>query len=94
MDNRNGGRSGVAAISHRQSLWRDWGAGANAAYSATNVVPLIGQVTTLEFGGGLTGRISANVSAFANVDYQFAVGATDGEKRNGVRGALGLKYAW
>jgi outer membrane autotransporter protein len=47
-----------------------------------------------ELGGGLTGRINANVSAFANVDYEFAVGAADGEKRNGVRGALGLKYAW
>ena len=42
----------------------------------------------LEFGGGLTGRINANVSVFANVDCEFAVGSGD-DKRNGVRGALG-----
>ena len=40
----------------------------------------------LEFGGGLTGRINANISVFANVDYEFAVGAAEDEKRNGVRG--------
>ena len=48
----------------------------------------------LELGGGLTGRINANVSVFANVDYEFAVGAAEGEKRNGVRGALGARYTW
>jgi hypothetical protein len=47
----------------------------------------------LEFGGGLTGRINANVSVFANVDYEFAVGAAN-DKRNGVRGAFGARYTW
>jgi outer membrane autotransporter protein len=51
------------------------------------------QTTMLELGGGLTGRINANVSVFANVDYEFAVGAAD-DKRNGVRGAFGAKYTW
>jgi hypothetical protein len=54
-------------------------------------VPLTSQATILELGGGLTGRINANVSLFANVDYEFAVGAANGE-RNGVRGALGARY--
>ena len=77
-------------------LWRDWGAQSNDdGYSGVDQeVPLITQTTMLELGGGLTGRIDANVLSFANVDYEFAVGAADGEKRNGVRGALGLKYAW
>jgi outer membrane autotransporter protein len=57
-------------------------------------VPLESQVTQLELGGGVTGRINANVSVFANVDYEFAVGATGGEKRNGVRGAFGARYTW
>ena len=57
-------------------------------------MPLVNQATMLEFGGGLTGRINANVSVFANVDYEFAVGATDGDKRNSVRGALGARYTW
>jgi outer membrane autotransporter protein len=57
-------------------------------------VPLVNQATMLEFGGGVTGRINANVSVFANVDYEFAVGASEGEKRNGVRGAFGARYTW
>jgi outer membrane autotransporter protein len=77
----------------RGNLWRDWGAEANAVYSGTDIVPLESQTTMLELGGGLTGRINANVSVFANVDYEFAVGAAD-DKRNGVRGAFGAKYTW
>jgi len=57
-------------------------------------VPLASQITLLEVGGGVTGRISANVSVFANVDYEFAVGAANGEKQNGVRGAFGARYTW
>ena len=78
----------------RANLWRDWGAEANTVYSGTDIVPLVSQATMLELGGGLTGRINANVSVFANVDYEFAVGAGEGEKRNGVRGAFGARYTW
>ena len=78
----------------RGNLWRDWGAEADTVYSGTDVVPLLSQTTMLELGGGLTGRINANVSVFANVDYEFAVGASESEKRNGVRGAFGAKYTW
>ena len=78
----------------RGNLWRDWGAEANTVYSGTDIAPLLSQVTRLEFGGGLTGRINANVSVFANVDYEFAVGAAENEKRNGVRGAFGARYTW
>jgi outer membrane autotransporter protein len=77
----------------RGNLWRDWGAEANTVFSGTDSVPLVNQATMLEFGGGLTGRINANVSVFANVDYEFAVGAAD-DKRNGVRGAFGARYTW
>ena len=78
----------------RANLWRDWGAEADAVYSGTDVVPLLSQTTMLELGGGLTGRINAAVSVFANVDYQFAVGAAENVKRNGVRGAFGARYSW
>ena len=78
----------------RGNLWRDWGAEANTVFSGTDSVPLVNQATMLEFGGGLTGRINANVSVFANVDYEFAVGAGESEKRNGVRGAFGARYTW
>ena len=76
------------------NLWRDWGAEANTVYSGTDAVPLVSQVTQLELGGGVTGRINANVSVFANVDYEFAVGANRGQTRNGVRGAFGARYTW
>ena len=78
----------------RGNLWRDWGAEADAVFSGADGVPLVNQATMLEFGGGLTGRINANVSVFANVDYEFTVGAAENEKRNGVRGAFGAKYTW
>jgi outer membrane autotransporter protein len=48
----------------------------------------------LEFGGGLTVRINANFSVYANADYEFAVGNTDDNKRDGVRGACGARYTW
>ncbi len=78
----------------RGNLWRDWGAEANTVYSGTDIVPLLSQITLLEVGGGVTGRINANVSVFANVNYEFAVGAANGEKQNGVRGAFGARYTW
>ena len=78
----------------RANVWRDWGADANTVYSGTDIVQLASQVTRLELGGGLTGRINANISVFANVDYEFAVGAGENEKRNGVRGAFGARYTW
>jgi len=78
----------------RGNLWRDWGAEADTVYSGTDLVPLVNQATMLELGGGLTGRINANVSVFANVDYEFAVGASEGERRNGVQGTFGARYTW
>ena len=78
----------------RANLWRDWGAEADAVYSGTDIAPLLSQVTRLELGGGLTGRINADVSVFANVDYEFAVGAAENEKQSGVRGAFGARYKW
>ena len=78
----------------RANVWRDWGAEANTVYSGTDIVPLLSQATLLELGGGLTGRVNANVSVFANVDYEFQVGAANGERQNGVRGAFGARYSW
>jgi fibronectin-binding autotransporter adhesin len=89
-----GGSASVWQPYLRGNLWRDWGAEANTTFSGTDLVPLASQVTRLELGGGLTGRINAAVSVFANVDYEFAVGAAENEKRNGVRGAFGAKYTW
>ena len=78
----------------RANLWRDWGADANTVFSGKDVAPLESQATVVELGGGLTVRINANVSVYANVDYEFAVDDTDGDRRDGVRGAFGARYTW
>lgn len=77
----------------RANLWQDWGADANAVYSGSDMAPLVSRATMLELGGGLTGRLNANISLFANADYEFAVGSGV-EKRSGVRGAFGARYMW
>ena len=78
----------------RANLWRDWGAQATAVYSGVDLVPLLEQATRLQLGGGLSVNVNRNVSFYANADYQFAVGNTDGGKRDGVRGAAGVRYTW
>jgi outer membrane autotransporter protein len=78
----------------RANLWRDWGAQATTVYSGVDLVPLLERATRLQLGGGVSVRMNANVSLYANADYQFAVGDTDGGKRDGVRGAAGVRYTW
>ena len=78
----------------RANLWRDWEADSNTVFSGRGGAPLESQATIVELGGGLTVRINANVSVYANVDYEFAVDDTDGDRRDGVRGAFGARYTW
>jgi len=76
----------------RANLWRDWGAQATTTFSGADLAPLLEQATRLQLGGGLSVRMNVNVSFYANADYQFAVG--DSGRRDGVRGAAGVRYAW
>lgn len=78
----------------RINLWRDWGAEATAVYSGIDSVPLQEQATRLQLGGGVSVNMNANLSVYANADYQRAVGNTDRTKRDGVRGAAGVRYTW
>ncbi|MGO4512965.1 autotransporter outer membrane beta-barrel domain-containing protein [Bradyrhizobium sp. 2TAF36] len=78
----------------RANLWRDWGARATTTFSGVDLVPLLEQATRLQLGGGLSVNVNTNVSVYANADYQFSVGGTDGGRRDGVRGAAGMRYAW
>jgi outer membrane autotransporter protein len=78
----------------RANLWRDWGAQATTIFSGADLVPLLEQATRLQLGGGVSVRVKANVSLYANADYQFAVGDTDGGRRDGFRGAAGVRYTW
>ncbi|WP_084788972.1 autotransporter outer membrane beta-barrel domain-containing protein [Bradyrhizobium sp. Cp5.3] len=78
----------------RANLWRDWGARATTTFSGVDVVPLLEQGTRLDLSAGVTAKIDAGLSLYAQAGYQFAVGNTDGHKRDGVRADLGLRYAW
>jgi outer membrane autotransporter protein len=76
----------------RANLWRDWGAQATTTFSGADLVPLLEQATRLQLGGGLSVRMNTNVSFYANADYQFSV--SDDDRRNGIRGAAGVRYTW
>ena len=76
----------------RAKLWQDWGAQATTTFSGADLVPLLERATRLQLGGGLSVRMNTNVSFYANADYQFSIGDSDG--RNGIRGAAGVRYTW
>ena len=78
----------------RANLWRDWGARATAIYSGVDLVPLLQQANRLQLGGGVSMRMNTNVSLYANADYQISVGDTDGGRRDGIRGAAGVRFTW
>ncbi|MHB9835534.1 autotransporter outer membrane beta-barrel domain-containing protein [Paraburkholderia terrae] len=56
-------------------------------------IPLREEATRMEFAGGVTALLWPNVSIYAQAGYQFAVGDTDGGRRQGVEGDPGLRYA-
>ncbi len=75
----------------RANFWRDWGAAATTAFGIDQV-PLIGHAMRLEFAGGVTAKLNARFSLFAQAGYQFGL---DGAFiRNGVQGGVGLRYVW
>jgi outer membrane autotransporter protein len=78
----------------RSELWRDWGAQATTIFSGADLVPLLEQATRVQLGGGLSVRMDARTSFYANADYQFAVAGTDGGRRDGIRGAAGVRLTW
>jgi hypothetical protein len=38
--------------------------------------------------------MNANVSLYANADYHLSVGDTDSGRRDGIRGAAGVRFMW
>ena len=60
------------------------GAAAVAKAPADGYALLVGTVSTH----------GTNVSVYANADYQFAVGDTDGGRRDGISGTAGVRYTW
>ncbi len=77
----------------RANLWKDIG-GREAAMFGGDEVPLAEEATRLEFAGGLTARLGKALSLYTQAGYQYAVGNTDGRRREGVQGDFGLRYMW
>lgn len=78
----------------RANLWRDWGAQPTTTFSGVDRVPLLEQGTRVDLSAGVTTKINAGLSFYAQAGYQFAVEDTDGHERDGVRGDFGLRYTW
>jgi OmpA-OmpF porin, OOP family len=45
----------------------------------------------LEFAAGVTAKLNARLSLYAQAGYEFAVGGTNGGRRQGIKGDLGLR---
>jgi hypothetical protein len=74
----------------RANLWQDLGAQASTSFaSGSRSVPLNEAATRLEFAGGLTGKINANWSLFAQARYRFSVGSAN-ISRNDFTGDVGF----
>jgi hypothetical protein len=64
--------------------------GSNAATAAMITLRI-----TPELAGGVTAKLSANWSPFAQGGYQFAAGEpNNGIRRDGVTGDVGVRYNW
>jgi outer membrane autotransporter protein len=73
------------------NLWRDWGANVNTMFGIDSV-PLIEQATRVEFAGGLSAKIFAGFSLYAQAGYQFSTSSQ--QRREGVKGDFGVHYSW
>ena len=78
----------------RANLWHDWSAEATTTFGIDQV-PLLEAATRLELAGGITAKLNAGLSLYAQGGYQFAVlDGNDNTVRNGVKGDFGVRYTW
>jgi outer membrane autotransporter protein len=75
----------------RANIWRDWTPQAVTTFD-TDPVPLIEQATWTELAGGVTAKLDNRLSLYAQAGYQFAL--SQAIRRDGVKGDIGLRYAW
>jgi outer membrane autotransporter protein len=65
------------------NVWRDWGAEATTMFGI-DPVPLLERATRLEFAGGMTAKLGAKWSVFAQGGFQFAT-SDNGRQRHPPR---------
>ena len=77
----------------RANYWSDFGGTASTLFTP-DMVPLISHGQYMDFNAGFNTNINANLSAYVDAGYQFAVSNDGGGQRNGVKGTAGLRYQW
>jgi outer membrane protein OmpA-like peptidoglycan-associated protein len=78
----------------RANVWHNWGANAALTSPASALsVPLLENTTWLEFAGGVTVKVNANLSFYGQFGYEFAV-APSIARYNGVKGDIGLRLTF
>jgi hypothetical protein len=55
---------------------------------------LVSDIQTAARNPGRTARLSNRWSVYAQGGYQFALNGTDGGRRDGIKGDLGVRYTW
>ena len=68
------------------NFWQDWGAQATTTFLPLDQVPLINEATRTEFLGGVTAKLDARLSVYAQGSYQLAIAPlNEGISRNGFQ---------
>lgn len=73
------------------NLWHNFSRTDKILFDATDVIPTRFKGTSLEIGGGVVAKITANVSLYATGGYVTALGD---DKGHSLRGNLGLRVTW
>ena len=77
------------------NFWQDWGAQATTTFLPLDQVPLVNEATRTEFLGGVTAKLDARLSVYAQGSYQLAIAPlNEGISRNGFQGDIGFRYTW
>ncbi|AZO80213.1 hypothetical protein BLM15_23480 [Bosea sp. Tri-49] len=73
------------------NLWHNFSRTDKVLFDATDVIPTRFKGTSLEVGGGVVAKITANVSLYVTGGYVTALGD---DKGHSLRGNLGLRVIW
>lgn len=77
----------------RANLWHSFGGTDLAFFGGSEPIRTRFGNTALEFGAGITARISRNVSVYAHADHRWSIGSSRGRK-SATHGSLGLRVNW
>lgn len=77
----------------RVNLWHDWNAKATTTFASDQAL-LREDATRLQLGAGLTTKLAARFSFYAEAGYQFTIGRTQDVNIRGIEGDVGLRYTW